>query len=510
VPERIATRPDCTRPDCTRPDCTRQALKPPSELTIARRVCIRSIRKHSMSDVQHLCALVPKVHAEEARRALDHACLLDVGVRAFSHEDAVALPLLDCAKTSLITCDSTPEAEAKGACGLLPWSDDHAPLRTFVVAAPPPRRKGARLLNTAMERVLTAWRKTSMVGHDGIDVLLGDKALPKRWEKLGDVVLFAPRGMFDTDTPEAAALAGLAPDCRSAIYAALASALGVQRLGVQGVIEESLHRKSTARLFWPEGCSDGWTIQRENGISYGLDVTRSMFSSGNGTEKARVSQFDCCGKVVVDLYAGIGYFSLPYLVHANAQHLHACEWDDDALKALAHNVRANGVEGRCTIHAGDNLHAVISIARAVAAQRMDSKGTDTPAVEAEEAFDEKRTAVAMDDTPTVDLEAARVAHHVNLGLIPSSEAAWRVALMVLRPEGGVLHVHANVGSSSSEEHIFCIHLVQTLSHLATSEAVGRAKEFSHVTVIHVERVKSYAPKVNHVVVDVHVGRVSDQ
>jgi len=40
-----------------------------------------------------------------------------------------------------------------------------------------------------------------------------------------------------------------------------------------------------------------------------------MFSSGNITEKLRVSKFDCTDQVVVDLYAGIGYYTLPYLVH---------------------------------------------------------------------------------------------------------------------------------------------------------------------------------------------------
>ena len=51
---------------------------------------------------------------------------------------------------------------------------------------------------------------------------------------------------------------------------------------------------------------------------YGLDVCRSMFSSGNGTEKMRVAARNCDGEVVVDLYAGIGYFTLPLLVKAKA------------------------------------------------------------------------------------------------------------------------------------------------------------------------------------------------
>jgi len=43
-----------------------------------------------------------------------------------------------------------------------------------------------------------------------------------------------------------------------------------------------------------------------------------------------------------------------------------------------------------------------------------------------------------------------MAHRVNLGLIPTSEAGWPVALAVLRPEGGMLHVHAVVGTSAEE------------------------------------------------------------
>lgn len=41
-----------------------------------------------------------------------------------------------------------------------------------------------------------------------------------------------------------------------------------------------------------------------------------MFSAGNVSEKLRVAQFSCEGQIVVDLYAGIGYFTLPYLVKA--------------------------------------------------------------------------------------------------------------------------------------------------------------------------------------------------
>ena len=41
-----------------------------------------------------------------------------------------------------------------------------------------------------------------------------------------------------------------------------------------------------------------------------------MFSVGNITEKQRVGKFNCKGQTIVDLFAGIGYFTLSYLIHA--------------------------------------------------------------------------------------------------------------------------------------------------------------------------------------------------
>lgn len=433
-----------------------------------------------------LCALVPPVDAENIRRSLDRAGLLDTQARAFRHADSIALPLSGTASGKVTPISA---AEDNGS-GLLDWASSAEPLRTKWLK--PPQRRGANPLRAAVERALSSSISSGVADHSHLAVLLAEDALPKRWEKLGDCVLFAPRGMFDRATPAADTLDRIAPSARRAVMAALAEALGACRLGVQGVIEESLHRKSTVRLIWPEGCSDGWVVQRENGILYGLDVTRNMFSSGNGTEKARVSRFDCSGQVVVDLYAGIGYFTLPYLVHAKAAHLHACEWDEDALAALAHNLAANGVADRCTLHPGDNAYAASSIGATMIGAKSGSGAGNEATVETK--------AVA---------DAARVAHHVNLGLIPTSEAAWGVALSVLRPEGGMLHVHANVGSTQQEEKEFCAHLAARLSELAISQSVGRTLNCSHVTICHVERVKSYAPKINHVVVDVRIGRIEE-
>ena len=58
----------------------------------------------------------------------------------------------------------------------------------------------------------------------------------------------------------------------------------------------------------------------------------------------------CTGKTVVDLFAGIGYFTLPYLRHAEADHVYACEWNPAAIEALQRNIAFNNIDPtRCTI-----------------------------------------------------------------------------------------------------------------------------------------------------------------
>ena len=62
--------------------------------------------------------------------------------------------------------------------------------------------------------------------------------------------------------------------------------------------------------------ANGWVQHKEGGVLYSLDVTKCMFSSGNTTVRQRMGQLDCSGETVLDLYAGIGYYTLPFLVKA--------------------------------------------------------------------------------------------------------------------------------------------------------------------------------------------------
>ncbi|XP_052017328.1 tRNA wybutosine-synthesizing protein 2 homolog [Apodemus sylvaticus] len=308
--------------------------------------------------------------------------------------------------------------------------------------------------------------------------------LPRSWQRHGDLMLLSE------DCFQATPWKSLQPE----LWETVASALGVQRLARRGrVLADGTRTPSVTLLLGDHG----WVEHMDNGIRYKFDVTQCMFSFGNITEKLRVASLSCAGEVLVDLYAGIGYFTLPFLVHAGAAFVHACEWNPHAVVALRNNLEINGVADRCQIHFGDNRK----------------------------------------------LKLSNIADRVNLGLIPSSEEGWPIACQVLRKDvGGILHIHQNVesfsgknpqspGSSNMEEELCpCPQKITTnkwgngttgkfrggmlsaskpeWQRWAESAETQIASLLQQVhgkpwrtQILHVHPVKSYAPHVDHIVLD---------
>ncbi|KAF5200292.1 tRNA wybutosine-synthesizing protein 2/3/4 [Thalictrum thalictroides] len=262
-----------------------------------------------------------------------------------------------------------------------------------------------------------------------------------QWERLGDIVVLPMTSFRDP----------LWNSIREELWPTVAISLNTYRLARQGRIASTGTRDSTLDMLVGD---DGWVDHRENGILYSFDATKCMFSWGNLSEKLRMSRLNCEDEVIVDLFAGIGYFVLPFLVRAKAKMVYACEWNPHALQALRRNVQSNAVADRCVVLEGDN--------RATA-----PKG---------------------------------VADRVCLGLLPSSEGSWVTAVRALRIEGGMLHVHGN--AKDSEESIWSDHVAKTIHDIAKSE--GFCWE---VSVQHLERVKWYGPHIRHLVADVRCKQV---
>ncbi len=82
-------------------------------------------------------------------------------------------------------------------------------------------------------------------------------------------------------------------------------------------------------------------IQREDGILYKLDPEVVMFSKGNKHERHRLVEEVGNGETILDMFAGIGYFSIP--LSFKAKKVYAIEINPDSFHYLLVNIMLNCV-----------------------------------------------------------------------------------------------------------------------------------------------------------------------
>ena len=276
--------------------------------------------------------------------------------------------------------------------------------------------------------------KTKGLEEEKIVELIGD--LPNRWEKFDDIALI-PNSSFRKEH--------WTPIISDEFWIKICQSLNVERLARSGeIIGEK--RESTVEMLVGE---DDWVIRKENGIKYGYHIKQCMFSSGNINERRRMGEVVSENEVVVDLFCGIGYYTIPILVKDNVKHVYSCEWNINSINALKYNLENNNVEKKCTIIEGDNR-----------------KTTD-------------------------NLE--NIADRVLLGLLPTAEESYHVALKCIKEEGGVLHIH---GLSPSNDHEKFL--------LETSEKLQKIDYNYIITNYKINKIKSYAPHWDHLVLDIQI------
>jgi tRNA wybutosine-synthesizing protein 3 len=92
-----------------------------------------------------------------------------------------------------------------------------------------------------------------------------------------------------------------------------------------------------------------------------------------------------------------------------------------------------------------------------------------------------------------------IADRCHLGLLPSSQSVWKLAIACLKEKGGTLHIHMNVEEEKIEQWIdSTISLLQQYSE--------ELKRNYNLEVKHLEKVKWFSPRVRHVVLDVEFTR----
>ena len=255
------------------------------------------------------------------------------------------------------------------------------------------------------------------------------RLLPSGWGRIGHVaVLSLPSGLQER---------------ASEIGEALLQIRGIRTVVVRSGGIAGRERRPRIKVLAGEPQTE--TIHKEHGCKFRLDVAQVMFSRGNVYERGRIARLVRPGEVVVDMFAGVGQFTLPIAKNANPKKVYAIEHNPVAFSYLKENVELNRLGRVVRPLLGD----------------------------------------------CVEVAPRGVADRVIMGILHVTHRYLPLAFEVIKRRGGVIHYHESVPSK-----------------IGFPRPVGRIRRAAggrEVEVLGARAVKRYAPGVDHVVIDAKIG-----
>ena len=256
--------------------------------------------------------------------------------------------------------------------------------------------------------------------------------LPGGWQIIGDIVVISMhKDLYPEKELVGNAMLELYPYCKSVF--------------LDGGIIGEMRRPIRELIAVRNGMDDpAVTVHNENGCRFRLDVTKVMFSKGNLRERIRMAR-QGEGEVVVDMFAGIGYFTIPMAVHSHPDRIISIEINPESYHYLVENIRLNSVEGIVEPVLGD----------------------------------------CAEMTPVLS------ADRVIMGYVGNTRHYLEYGIKALK-SGGLMHYHDTVP----------VHLVPSGPiDLIKNEA---CKQGRRAEILDWHRIKKYSPGVWHVVVDARI------
>lgn len=151
--------------------------------------------------------------------------------------------------------------------------------------------------------------------------------LPSSYDVVGDVaVIRLPPELLPFRSEVGEALKATFPRLRT---------VAVDR-GVQGALR-------IRNLEIIAGENDTSTIHVEYGLRFKVDLSRMYFNPRLGSERMRIASLVRKGEVVIDMFAGVGPFSLMIAKYAQPERVYAIDLNKDAIDSLRVNMIMNHV-----------------------------------------------------------------------------------------------------------------------------------------------------------------------
>jgi tRNA wybutosine-synthesizing protein 2 len=170
-------------------------------------------------------------------------------------------------------------------------------------------------------RLSAGWMK------DALSNILGEeeaKYLKGRWEIIGNILIIElPEKLEDKRHAIGKRLLRIFPRIKTV-------------LNRRGILDA--YRRPVAEVI---AGTETETIHKENYCSFKLDPTKVMFSAGNIEERRRMAFISREEEVVLDMFAGIGQFTIPLAKHSKPKKVFSIEKNPRAFGYLKENIKLN-------------------------------------------------------------------------------------------------------------------------------------------------------------------------
>ena len=121
--------------------------------------------------------------------------------------------------------------------------------------------------------------------------------------------------------------------------------------------------RTPERIEYLVGVDNPVVKHKEHGVFYKFDFTKIMFSMGNLSERKFLATLVEDGETIVDMFAGIGYFSLPIAKHSKPKKVYSIELNPESFKYLTENIKLNHFEDIVVPINGDSKEEVIKLSQ---------------------------------------------------------------------------------------------------------------------------------------------------